>query len=459
MHGILYGGFNDEELFCYETGYSTIKDLEKAIKSKKYMIDDFADSFEEDDELINLDGEGRWKWLINYIEDSSVDGDSTDSLFLIDSNGYKILYCGSDSPSIEKVSTKKSKMILKTYQPNDDGPVIPYFKYGKYELNCSPSENNIEVSSSYFDKIFYDEFWDESYTLEEIEDKLNVDLLSLITDEQKIKFLELCKERKEYEEMEEKKLKKEKEKKLKTLQKKFSNLIGEEIKLDLVEKIYEYKYYLKNESFNNIQPELLHILNKCDIENSEDDGSFYMEDLLKYFTKGAKYYQEFMSNYNFINDITYPNKNLTLRKVYRIIESIIDGDSKEEVRLYASPNLNSYRMELIIEAVEYDEIPSNKLEKYVNANLDYTSLWGAILGLKNGLTDKQIKEVIKFITKHIESISDSSGYVSNHRSDYKDAIIPAIKKGYTADQLMDMLKKSGEFYKFIHKLYSKLEKD
>ena len=193
MHGILYGGFNDEDLFCYETGYSSIKELEKAIKSKKYMIDDFVDSFEEDDELINLDGERRWKWLINYIEDSSVDGDSADSLFLIDSNGYKILYCGSDSPSIEKVSTSK-KISLRTTKNSDI--IWPYFKIGKYDLfSRFEQDENFEPTIEYFDRMFYDYeygFEDENYEpLEEMEENLDINVLEMITDKQKEKYFDL----------------------------------------------------------------------------------------------------------------------------------------------------------------------------------------------------------------------------------------------------------------------------
>lgn len=95
--GILFGWFNDEEIDCYSTGYNTIKDLEKAIKSKQYMIEEFID----DEDWDELSGDECWEYVINTIEDSYVDNDSYWSMFLIDANNnYKILYCGSEEPVI-----------------------------------------------------------------------------------------------------------------------------------------------------------------------------------------------------------------------------------------------------------------------------------------------------------------------------------------------------------------------
>lgn len=95
--GILFGWFNDEEIMCYSTGYNSIKDLEKAVKDKQYMIEEFID----DEDWEELSGDECWQYIINTIEDSYVDNDSYWSMFLIDANNnYKILYCGSEEPEI-----------------------------------------------------------------------------------------------------------------------------------------------------------------------------------------------------------------------------------------------------------------------------------------------------------------------------------------------------------------------
>ena len=96
--GILFGWFNDEEVMAYSTGFNSIQDMEKAVKNKEYMIDDFQD----DEDFDNMTGEEWWNYIIETIEDSYVDGDSYGSMFLIDANNnYKILYCGSEEPDVE----------------------------------------------------------------------------------------------------------------------------------------------------------------------------------------------------------------------------------------------------------------------------------------------------------------------------------------------------------------------
>lgn len=98
--GILFGWFDDEEIMCYSTGFNTINDLEKAVKNKQYMIEEFID----DEDWEELSGDECWEYIINTIEDSYVDNDSYWSMFLIDANNnYKILYCGSEEPEVKYV--------------------------------------------------------------------------------------------------------------------------------------------------------------------------------------------------------------------------------------------------------------------------------------------------------------------------------------------------------------------
>lgn len=60
------------------------------------MIEEFID----DEDWDELSGDECWQYIINTIENSYVDNDSYWSVFLINTNNYKILYCGSEEPEI-----------------------------------------------------------------------------------------------------------------------------------------------------------------------------------------------------------------------------------------------------------------------------------------------------------------------------------------------------------------------
>lgn len=167
QRGILFGYFNDEEIGCYETGFNSIQEMEKAVKNKEYMIDDFKD----DEDFDSMSGDEWWDYIITTIEESYVDNDSYWSMFLINANqNYKILYCGNEEPVIENYKSQSigNKLTIKTTK---DG--APFFKFGSYKIYPVMVDNQIDMKNL--------EYWtvDDSngndYDMLEFEEKYDIE--------------------------------------------------------------------------------------------------------------------------------------------------------------------------------------------------------------------------------------------------------------------------------------------
>lgn len=362
--GILFGYFNDEEISAYSTGFNSIQDMEKAVKNKEYMID----SFEGDRDFENMSGDEWWNYIIDTINDSYVDGDSYWSMFLIDTNnGYKILYCGSEEPIIEIVDLSKQKMHLKFNQDekNSKKPPYPYFKYGKYTIECQETDiNNIEVSIECFNKLIDEaEFFNEFYPLDEIEENLNldVDILSLITDDQKIQFLKAYKLYLEYQKAEDEKATKKYEDKKQKIYQFICEKLSTELDIDIFNMTYTYIPDYKNK---DLIIDFYNILNKIRPNYIKSD-----EDATEAYTKLVFYYMKnsFVKNFSLINNII-SSYNYDIRQLYEITRGIYKGlTSKDQLELYTNPRLDDTQIEEIINFM-IDKEPLENIKFLIDSN-------------------------------------------------------------------------------------------
>ena len=173
LKGILFGGFNDEEIWCSETGFSNINEMEKAVKNKEYMID----IFENDEDFGVMEGTEWWKYIINTIKESYVDNDSYWSMFLLDSNGYKILYCGSEKPVIEDYKSQSSRIKL-TIKTSKIGQ--PFFKNGSYKIYPDIVEDQLNMKDLQLWSIYDNN--DDEYNIDQLEKAYNIEnFVDLIT--------------------------------------------------------------------------------------------------------------------------------------------------------------------------------------------------------------------------------------------------------------------------------------
>lgn len=461
--GILFGWFNDEEIMAYSTGFNSIQDMEKAVKAKKYMIDSFAD----DEDFDTMSGEEWWNYIIKTINDSYVDGDSYWSMFLIDANhNYKILYCGAEKPDIEVVDNTKSKMILKMGKSYDkDLPDYPYFKYGKYKLTNAFNGINIDdikVTTAYFDSIFSNFDDDECGSVEYVEEKLDgVDLLSLITDEQKIQYLQaliLFLQKKE--EIEEKRNQEniaERQAFAETLSKHFKMKIKKEI-ADLIYDNFEYEL---ESNLNNLQPDLIQLLNKLEITDNDIVSKHEGEYIIEYLSKNGGDYKNFESNIDFINQAI--PEGTSLEKAYEILVNIIANNytSEDFIKFYNDPDITASDIDKLEGYLENYDISLNQLYK-IFKNPDYQGLEiPVILGFKNKLNKEQLNNLITFCKTIGE---ESMGWLlSYHEEDILiDCLIPAIKENIPVKSIINAYVKADmpdNRIKNINKLIKKFKKE
>lgn len=445
--GILFGYFNDEEISAYSTGFNSIQDMEKAVKNKEYMID----SFQGDKDFENMTGEEWWNYIIKTINDSYVDGDSYWSMFLIDANkGYKILYCGSEEPNVEIVDLSKQKMNLKFYQNknNPEEPPYPYFKYGKYEIDCEENNsNNIEVSIECFNKLIANEsFYNEDYTLEEIRDNLDLDtdVLSLITDDQKIQFLQTYKTYLEYREAEEAVENKEYEDK----KQKLYQYICEKLSIKLDTTIYNLTYtYIEDCKNKDLIVYFYNLLNKIGIDSIKKD-----EYALEEYTKLVFYYlkNSFIKNFELLENIIN-SANYDIRQIYEITRGIYNKfTSAEQLELYTNPALNDDQMNQIIDFMKEKE-PLENIKFLANPKYsDDDMIWIKDFILDKGL-NKDYIDLILFGRGKNKWYYDGAEKISNLFKIAQD-------KNISTNDLVPYLKKNDEYGEKTIKALSKFLK-
>ena len=460
--GILFGWFNDEEIMADSTGFNSIQNMEKAVKDKKYMIDSFID----DEDFDNMSGEEWWNYIIETINDSYVDGDSYWSMFLIDANhNYKILYCGSEEPDIEIVNTTKSKMILKMGKTSDNElPDYPYFKYGKYELtNAFNSEKSdaIKITPEYFDSIFSDFDDDDWGGVEYIEEKLDgINLLSLITDEQKIQYLQaLIHFLQKSEEIDEKRNQEniaERQAFAKTLSKRFKI----EIKEETADLIYSNLDYSLDSNLNNLQLDLVQLLNKLEITEADREG-YRGRTLLKYLSKKGDDYKAFESNIDFINQVVI--EGTSLEKAYEIISNIVDNNynTPDFIKFYNDSDITSSDIDNLERYLKNYNISLSQLYEILK-NPEYQNIEiPAIIGVENKLNKDQLNNLITFCkTIGEDSIDWLLGF---HKEDILiDCLIPAIKENIPVKSITNAYVKAAsadDKIKNLNKLIKKFKKE
>lgn len=451
--GILFGWFNDEEVMAYSTGFNSIQDMEKAVKNKEYMID----SFEDDEDFDNMSGEEWWNYIIKTIEDSYVDGDSYWSMFLIDANNnYKILYCGSEEPNIEIIDNTKSKMTLKMGKPYDKNlPNYPYFKYGKYELtDFNVKSSDIKVTPEYFDSIFSDFEDDEGDSVDYIEEKLNgVDLLSLITDEQKIQYLQvLIPFLQKSEEMDEKR-DQERITERQTFAETLSKHFNMEIKKEIVDLIYSnFEYELKS-NLDNLQPDLMRLLNKLEI--TDNSTNYNGDRIIKYLSKNGIDYEKFESNIDIINQAI--QEGTPIDKAYEILANIIDNNyiSEDFIKLYNDPDITDFDIDNLETYLEKYNISLDQLYKILK-NPEYQGIEiPVILGLKNNFNKEQLNNLVVFCKTIGE---DSIRWRYSEDDILIDGIIPAIKENIPVELIVKAFKTTDKI-KNMNELIKKFKKE
>lgn len=186
--GILFGWFNDEDLVCYNTGYRSINDLEKAVKNKEYMINEF----EDDKDWDVMSGDEWWDYIVKTITDSDADNDSYMSMFLLDANNYKILYSGKQEPIINKVDENKNKKLSAKLIPAKGYRYDSCIKLGKFYLYFTyiselskPNPNPDIVRQDILDNLYFTNYQEtDSYAIKDIAeyyDKSSEDIADLIT--------------------------------------------------------------------------------------------------------------------------------------------------------------------------------------------------------------------------------------------------------------------------------------
>lgn len=186
--GILFGWFNDEDIVCYNTGYRNINDLEKAVKNKEYMINEF----EDDEDWDVMSGDEWWDYIVKTITNSYVDNDSYMSMFLLDANNYKILYSGRQKPIINKVDEKKNKKLTAKVLPAKGYRYDSCIKLGKFYLYFTyiselskPNPNPDIVRQNILDNSYFTNYQEtNSYAIKDIAeyyDESSEDISDLIT--------------------------------------------------------------------------------------------------------------------------------------------------------------------------------------------------------------------------------------------------------------------------------------
>lgn len=263
-------------------------------------------------------------------------------------------------------------------------PNYPYFKYGKYVLtNIKVKSNDIKVTPEYFDSIFSDFEDDEGNSVDYIEEKLDgVDLLSLITDEQKIQYLQalilFLQKSEEIREKEDQKKVAEIQSFAETLSKHFNM----EIKKEIANLIYDnFEYELKS-NLDNLQPDLMRLLNK--LETTDDSSTYYNgARMIKYLSKNGIDYEKFESNIDIINQAI--QEGTPIDKAYEILANIIDNNyiSEDFIKLYNDPDITDFDIDNLEEYLENYNISLDQLYKILK-NPEYQGIEiPVILGLKN----------------------------------------------------------------------------
>lgn len=434
--GILFGWFNDEDIMCYSTGYNTIQDLEKAIKNKEYMID----SFQDDEDFDNMTGEECWNYVVKTIEDSYVDNDSYWSMFLIDANnGYKILYCGSEEPNIEEVKQRRRNMSIGYYVYTEGEPPYPYFKYGNYEFEVwLTNDSEIEISTEYFDSVFESSFTEGHYTLDQLQNKLNVDLLSLITPEQKLEYLKACKVYCDYKAEQRKQREIAYQNKKLEIQKQLSERCGQKIKTEVNELIFEYIKYVKDENPLNITNNLLYILNKCDYSQRREiyDNAYKF---IYYFSTGNEYCSMFEKKYSILDKVITPG--MEINRAWQIASYIVidNYDSEEFLAFYKDDTISYEDLYYMDNSIK----EGLTIQQYISIikNPEYKKFKKiVVLGVKHDLNNEQLSNLIK-LCKILEN--DYDWLMKNYKRNLvEDCIIRAIKNNISNKQIIDIYNRS-----------------